>query len=66
MSTRFSDYTSTHQEAIDYFNRLLLDLKLQQMGRTDVSHPIDDERLAEGDKHIRDISCCRKRIIFRD
>lgn len=45
-----------HPEAVQFFNRLIIDLKLQSLGQE--HDPITAERLDEASKHIRDISAC--------
>ena len=47
-----------HSEAVGYFNLLLIDLKLQNLGEE--YEPITMERLEEGTRHIRDIAECQR------
>ena len=51
-----------HDEAVRYFNRLVIDLMLELDG---LDHePITKERLREATRHIRDIQeCCRPAIV---
>lgn len=61
-----TDYGPKHDEACHYFNWLVLDLKLQQMGHAEkMSAPVSPERLAEADKHLQDLQQCQERKLFR-
>jgi hypothetical protein len=48
-----------HNEAVGFFNRLIIDLKLQNLGQ-EPTEPITAERLNEASKHIRDIQSCQR------
>jgi hypothetical protein len=47
-----------HDEAADYFSRLIIDLKKQLLGHD--HDPITMERLNEGTKHVSSIMDCRR------
>lgn len=55
---------SRHRDAILYFNQLLIDLKLIELGHK-ITEEINMKRLEEGNKHIRDIGACAEPIIRR-
>jgi hypothetical protein len=48
-----------HDEAVSFFNRLIIDLKLQNLGQ-EPTEPITAERLNEASKHIKDIQGCQR------
>jgi len=53
-----------HINAVIFFNKVVLDLKLIVLGR-DPMRPFTEERLTEADQHYSDIVQCRKtRTIF--
>jgi len=52
-----------HFEAVGFFNRLIIDLKLRELGEE--HEPIIMERLEEASAHMRDISDCVRRVPIR-
>ena len=52
-----------HVIEMDYFNALIVDLKLKELGKP-MLRAIDMERLEEGTKHIRTLMQCRKKMLF--
>ncbi len=52
-----------HRDAILFLNKLIIDLKLQQDGRTDLSiyEPITSERLNEATRQINSLKQCTER-----
>jgi len=54
----------THSSEVTYFNRLIIDLKLREMGK-EPSEPITMERLQSATQYLQKISQCRKRTMFR-
>jgi hypothetical protein len=54
-----------HANAVDFFNDLIVDLKLKAMGR-DPRKPLDDPlRLEEADHHLRQLESDRVPILWR-
>ena len=49
-----------HSEAVGFFNRLIIDLKLRELGEP--HDPITIERLQEASTHVRDIAECKRRV----
>ncbi len=53
-----------HTKEILFFNDLVIDLKLQLAGRTP-REPISDERMAQADVHLAQLSLCKDRVHFK-
>ena len=53
-----------HQEAVIYFERLVADLILCELGKQPLA-PITMERLEEAAEHIKDISQCQRPAVVR-
>lgn len=52
-----------HFGAVGFFNRLIIDLKLRELGEE--HDPITMERLEEASAHVRDIAACTRRVRVR-
>lgn len=57
------DTRPAHEDAVQWVNRLVLDLKLQALGQPP-NAPIDMTRLNEWLKHRNDLERCKERLRF--
>jgi len=53
-----------HSEAIGYFNNLIIDLKLQTLGK-EPREPFTMERLDEATRHVQKLMECREKVRYR-
>lgn len=66
MSERIADELGRmkHSEEIAFFNRLLIDLHDQILGRKTLE-PINEDRIIEAGKHLDELMKCREIVRFK-
>ncbi len=57
------DFRPAHEDAIQWINHLVLDLKLIQLGQPP-NHPIDMTRLEQWRTYANDLERCKERLRF--
>lgn len=53
-----------HVQAIEFFNDLIIDLKLLQLGKLP-RQPITMERLEDATRHLVDLERCKEKVVWR-